>query len=488
MILRSLFIFLLAYSFLFSCTICTLQTPKVDVYIDVFQQKEKTEFQISWEFDEGFTQETLIPFDKNKNQYFEPEELDGVNKSIVDYIKDDSYITFIKEAQKEQDFEKASIIPLEISYPRVVYQNKKMYFKYIATGKYNIKKDTGLEIKIFDKGLYFDYTIRKVNFTNTIKPEVFNIEFETARSYFYNYIPKIKPQNVQKPIPTQKKQNVVPLPEKKVEKQPEDLTILGYVGKVLDKIKERMTVILTDIKENNSITSYLWLLFFSFFYGIIHAIGPGHGKSLVSAYFLTSDKSYFKAFNISLLIAVVHTFSAFLLTFVIYYILNTYLSKYFTDIEEVATKVSALVIIGIAVYLIYKKFIQQPKKIKPSSFTKAEKNSEFTLQPIQNHSHSCGCGSCQTTSTDLGVILSAGIVPCPGTITIFIFTMSLGIYTVGFISALFMSLGMSFIIFFMSMISIKVRQTATQNTTVIMVLEYGSLMFILSLGIALLLI
>jgi ABC-type nickel/cobalt efflux system permease component RcnA len=49
-------------------------------------------------------------------------------------------------------------------------------------------------------------------------------------------------------------------------------------------------------------------------------------------------------------------------------------------------------------------------------------------------------------STDWGVVLSAGMVPCPGTVTIFIFALSSGEYLLGFLSALCMSLGMSFII------------------------------------------
>jgi ABC-type nickel/cobalt efflux system permease component RcnA len=84
------------------------------------------------------------------------------------------------------------------------------------------------------------------------------------------------------------------------------------------------------------------------------------------------------------------------------------------------------------------------------------------------------------------VIISAGIVPCPGTVTIFLFTISLGIYFVGFLSAVFMSLGMSLIIFITAYLSSKVRSTASSNQTMIKLFEYGSLVFILSLGIMLL--
>lgn len=129
-------------------------------------------------------------------------------------------------------------------------------------------------------------------------------------------------------------------------------------------------------------------------------------------------------------------------------------------------------------YIFYiKKLTFKPSK--EISFVKISNN-------IHNKISSCGCNSCKTTSTDLGVILAAGIVPCAGTVTIFIFTMSMGLYFVGFLSAIFMSLGMSLIIFIMAYISIKVRNNTNKNHKIKKVLEYGSLVFILLLGFVLL--
>ena len=39
-------------------------------------------------------------------------------------------------------------------------------------------------------------------------------------------------------------------------------------------------------------------------------------------------------------------------------------------------------------------------------------------------------------------LLGAGIVPCPGTIVVFLFTISMGMYALGALSAVVMSLGM----------------------------------------------
>ncbi|HHS92172.1 MAG TPA: hypothetical protein ENK82_02380 [Campylobacterales bacterium] len=70
--------------------------------------------------------------------------------------------------------------------------------------------------------------------------------------------------------------------------------------------------------------------------------------------------------------------------------------------------------------------------------------------------------------------------------TIFIFTLSLGVYWVGFLSAVFMSLGMSLIIFIAAYLSLKVRKTTMGSDRVRKILDYGSLVFILGLGVLLL--
>ena len=162
-------------------------------------------------------------------------------------------------------------------------------------------------------------------------------------------------------------------------------------------------------------------------------------------------------------------------------LLNTYMGHYFSDIESITTKVSAVIIILIALYLLYKRIPKKPKRVSEKTTLGGWSQSK----PVATHEHSCGCGACQSQSTDIGVILSAGIIPCPGTVTVFIFTLSLGVYTVGLLSAIFMSIGMSLIIFIAAYLSLKVREKSSPNERIRQVLDYGSLVFILGLGVLL---
>jgi len=78
---------------------------------------------------------------------------------------------------------------------------------------------------------------------------------------------------------------------------------------------EKISLYIDDVQKGDSFVSVVFILLFSFVYGLVHAIGPGHGKSLVAAYVFSTNKDYQKALNISVLIGLVHAFSAFILTF-----------------------------------------------------------------------------------------------------------------------------------------------------------------------------
>lgn len=244
----------------------------------------------------------------------------------------------------------------------------------------------------------------------------------------------------------------------------------NFLRKYLEKLKNKISQTISNIKNQESASSYIWLFIFSFFYGVLHAIGPGHGKSLVSSYLLQSDESIQKGLALSVAIGFVHTFSSFILVLSIFSVINLMAPKELTQIESITTQISAIIIIAIGLTLLY-------KKIKNSN-----KRYHFSATPH----NSCGCLACKNqTNEDIAIVLASGIIPCPGVVTIFIFCISLNAIYVGFLSAFFVSVGMSIVIFAVSYISIKSKQKISNNRKLTAILEYFSLIFIILLGIIL---
>ncbi len=477
--LSAFLLLLILHTSLYSCAMCRADIPEVAVDAEINSFNDKTEFNIKWKFTKAFM-ETLSFYDQNQNKKFEENEKKEIEITLLDYLKQFRYLTDIEYLKKEEGFKKRFINSIDPVYSKLVFTDEGMTYHYKFTIDTVLEKDHKLYFTVHDYNGNFKFKIKDVVLRNyegfkRIEPKPFN--------YFIYFYDKQDTQPIVQEKQSSSLLKIAPGIKEDMEKN-EGSSFLNLLSKTLGEIKATLEQLLKDIKQDNSVLSYLWLLLFSFLYGIVHAIGPGHGKSLVGSYFLSQDNSYFKAFGISSLIGIVHTFSAFILTLVIYNFIGFIFNDKLADIEQLTIKLSAVMIILIGSYLLYKKISYKANKNMTFSIT----GSTSYIKTIpKNHvsAPACSCGACKTTATDLGVILSAGIVPCPGTVTIFIFTMSLGIYFVGFLSAVFMSMGMSLVIFITALLSIKLKNRVSRNEKMIKIVDYGSLLFILMLGVIL---
>jgi ABC-type nickel/cobalt efflux system permease component RcnA len=447
---------------------CAVTVPTVDVFTKIYIKKESITLDVIWQFDPEFTPALAI-YDTNRDKTFQKSEMDDIKQSIEEYVEPINYLINLEYIKKGSPFTQDFMQKDKLNYARLTFdKNNALQYKFSIDFKLQVSKDHKMFLEYFDPEANFNFIIKDITIHNYDQFKTVLYQDTHSEIYFFKKQIQLdsnpqKPSIQNDPEPTQELQKE----SKSIEV---DKGVVDYLSKLLEDIKETLKLNLQDIKENSSYTSYLWLLIFSFLYGVVHALGPGHGKSLVGSYFLGEDRSHMKALTIASLIGVVHTFSAFILTLVVYFVIGSLLSSFIVDVEQMAIKVSAFIIILIALYLLYKKITVQ----KPSS--------------THVDSVSCGCSGCKTKGTDIGVILAAGIVPCPGTVTVFIFTMGLGVYFVGFLSALFMSIGMSLVIYITALLSIKVRKSTSSNSVVQKIFEYGSIIFILILGTLLLVI
>jgi ABC-type nickel/cobalt efflux system permease component RcnA len=459
---RILTVFLLFNSAIFACALCKAQVPDVAVSVTEHHTQDNIELDFTWSFKTYFSAETLLAYDQDRDGKLNPLELDQVTKKLMNYLVENNYLTFIKYVKNMDAYDTAGYLDFKVSGAKTYFESDRMHFRFHLTLPQAIKSGYELYITVFDQQGFFKFNIVRVMLQ----------EAENHSAVITGGSTSFIPLRSMKAGTSVQAHTKIQNDMSNIENNATG--VLGFLGEKMQQTKTHIFDLVKQIEDKGAILAYFWLLAFSLFYGFIHALGPGHGKSLVAAYFLGNNRSLVKAFSIASLIGVVHTFSAFLLTFMIYFVLNTYLSTYFADLESVTIKISAMIIIFIALYLLYKKI---PKKKKQQPLWS-------TSQPNQ-HASSCGCGACQSRSTDLGIILSAGIVPCPGTITIFVFSLSLSAYLIGFLSAVFMSIGMSLVIFSAALISIKVRQKSTSNHLLRTILDYGSILFILMLGVVL---
>ena len=213
--------------------------------------------------------------------------------------------------------------------------------------------------------------------------------------------------------------------------------------------------------ESDAVWGIVTILGISFLYGVIHAAGPGHGKALVGFYFLKQGGSFKKAFKMGYMIAVIHATSALILTFIVYYLIETFFTKTFHNISHTSMIVSAILIILVGFYLVYEAY--KHRKAHDEKVTVSGKS-------------------------DLAVAFSAGIVPCPGVMTITLFAISLGHIGTGVATAVVMSIGMGLTISLAGIFAVGLqKRSGNAFGKYGYLLEYIGAALIIGLGIFLLL-
>ena len=169
-----------------------------------------------------------------------------------------------------------------------------------------------------------------------------------------------------------------------------------------------------ELLEEGSWVPVASILAFSLAYGIIHALGTGHGKALISGYLLANPTlKTSHVLRMGFFIALVHALSALVLTLGATYAIEVSASKLLRDVSVPMVQISGGLIVLMGCWLLYEVATSRSKK-------------EVQVD----------------AKKEASVIILSGIVPCPGVMTLSFFAITLGEFSLGIISALFMSLGM----------------------------------------------
>ena len=166
--------------------------------------------------------------------------------------------------------------------------------------------------------------------------------------------------------------------------------------------------------DEGNLMPMLLIFALSFGYGVVHAIGPGHGKALVAGYLLANPAKRFHVFQIGFFIAIVHALSALVVTLAATYLIQISAMKLFRQVNPPLFQISGGLIVLMGCWLLYEVW----------------RSRNITQESIRPH------------KSRFGVVVLAGIVPCPGVITVCFFAITLGHIGIGIIAAIFMSLGM----------------------------------------------
>ena len=192
------------------------------------------------------------------------------------------------------------------------------------------------------------------------------------------------------------------------------------ISRFQGKLNRKITLLIKKIKDEKSIKAILSVIGLAFFYGIIHALGPGHGKIFSASFFLSDESKIKYSFLLGNLIAFFHVLSAVCVVLITSFILKK--SSYFlsANIDKTIRLVSYSLILLIGLILLLKNIYDT---VKSKNEKEIKVYHEINMKSI------------------VLLALMIGIVPCPGALLILIFSMAKKVLLLGVVLVVFMALG-----------------------------------------------
>jgi ABC-type nickel/cobalt efflux system permease component RcnA/Tol biopolymer transport system component len=258
--------------------------------------------------------------------------------------------------------------------------------------------------------------------------------------------------NQQKDIVTQTAEQVVP---ELAERTPQEI--------LMDLVR----------RQEFSVSFYLFALAISFALGALHALTPGHGKTVVAAYLVGSRGTAKHTIALGSIVTLTHTGSVFLLG-----IITLAASQYIlpTSIIPWLEVISGLIIVGLGLYLLWQRFKgwrEQTGKPKRSikSISIAESKSSFLSirRNEHNHSHTYGTDHHHARGHDhsheipetitwrslITLGISGGLVPCPDAIAILLVAIAINRILLGLALIISFSLGLAIILIIIGLLMVN---------------------------------
>ncbi|MEM8811587.1 MAG: nickel transporter [Pseudomonadota bacterium] len=293
------------------------------------------------------------------------------------------------------------------------------------------------------------------------------------------------------------------------------------------------------VKQMKADGSAAWLLAgLSFFYGVLLAVGPGHGKAVLSSYVVASNETARIGVTVSFLAAFVQAMSAIGLISVAAIALNL-TSFAITDTTQAFEIGSYALVAALGVFLVARKVVMpafgwvtarfRPHPILasaeivgagPGSCSHASHHHHDHHHHHHDHGHrhhhrhghdhgdhACchvaGIGEVEAIARSktpirdaAAVILAVGIRPCSGALIVLVFALSQGLFWAGVMATFAMALGTAIVVALLVVLSVTARNAALRladaggngsaGTVIRVGIEGAAALFVLFVGLTLL--
>jgi nickel/cobalt transporter (NicO) family protein len=202
------------------------------------------------------------------------------------------------------------------------------------------------------------------------------------------------------------------------------------------RIQQSLSTSLRDIKSGSGSLALWTLAAVCFGYGVVHTLGPGHGKAVVVAYFLDSKRprAWIEGIFAGSWIAFTHTLAALLLagglkTFAVFGLFGA-----LREVRNVEI-VSYTLILLIGFWRLWAGV--------SGHLHEHAADHEHAYDDDHHHDHDHHQHPAQRTLAGWLLLTAAGIAPCAGALVVILLSLALGVLWAGIIGVIAIALGMA---------------------------------------------
>lgn len=279
---------------------------------------------------------------------------------------------------------------------------------------------------------------------------------------------------------------------------------LVYAMTVQQRYYRSLAGALREVANEHSLAAAWTLVSLSFVYGIFHAVGPGHGKVIVTSYLLADEREVKRGVLIAFMSSFTQAVTAIVAVGALSILLG-FTRRSVADAVPMIERVSFMLVTGLGAWLFWRALKRGGGH---DHHHHAHEGHAHTPHDHAADDHACGHGCGHThlpAPQDLdahrgwrgiaAMILAVGLRPCTGAVLVLLFALAQGTFAIGALSAFAMSVGTAITVSTLAIMTVYSKNAAlsissrTDNPWTRRIergLELGGGLFILAMGLFLL--
>jgi nickel/cobalt transporter (NicO) family protein len=256
--------------------------------------------------------------------------------------------------------------------------------------------------------------------------------------------------------------------------------IFGWVLRTQQSLQRDLATGVKSLKGDHALAGAVMLAALSFIYGVVHAVGPGHGKTIISSYVVANEETVRRGVIISFIAAGLQAMTAIALVGILAFALNgsgLQINAWSNQLEMVSYALIALVglwLLTTQLIAIFRRWQDsRAAKLHPGHGTGTGHDHHHAKHGNQHHDHGHADGEACHHIVDarelagpfswrkiLAVVFSVGIRPCTGAILVLIFALTQGVFWAGVAATFAMAIGTAITVAALATLALGSRELA----------------------------